>query len=93
MLPAEGVPLSGERLPSRVEVVALVTSAGGLEALSAVLRSLPEDFPAAIVIAQHLGGQGSQLVGILERRLPLPVAWAREGAPLTAGAVTVAPPR
>jgi chemotaxis response regulator CheB len=63
----------------RVEVVALVTSAGGLEALSSVLRVLPADFPAAVVVAQHLGGQGSKLVEILSRRIELPLEWARDG--------------
>jgi two-component system chemotaxis response regulator CheB len=55
----------------RVEVIALVASAGGLEALSAVLRSLPEEFPAAVVVAQHLAGHGSRLTEILERRIKL----------------------
>ncbi|XVU30568.1 chemotaxis protein CheB [Actinoplanes sp. CA-054009] len=85
----------GSALPAaaRAEVVALVSSAGGLDALSTVLRTLPEDFPAAIVVALHLGGQGSRLVEILARRIALPVAWARQGAPLAAGAVTVCPAR
>src|SRR3712207_6520340 len=77
----------------RVDVVALVTSAGGLEALSAVLRGLPEDFPAAVVVGQHLSGQGSTLVEILGRRTRLPVEWARDGSALRAGHVTVCPPR
>ncbi|MFD0684821.1 chemotaxis protein CheB [Actinomadura fibrosa] len=76
-----------------VEVVALVTSAGGLEALSAVLRVLPCDFPAAVVLTQHLGGQGSALVEILARRIALPVRWAREGGRVEPGTVTVCPPR
>jgi len=37
-----------------VAVVALVTSAGGLEAFTTVLRDLPEDFQAALVVAQVL---------------------------------------
>src|SRR3712207_1696374 len=78
---------------ARVEVVALVTSAGGLGALSVVLRRLPEDFPAAVVVAQHLGGQGSSLLEILERRIALPLEWARDGARIGAGRVTVCPPR
>jgi two-component system chemotaxis response regulator CheB len=53
-------------------VVALVTSAGGLSALSQVLLPLPDDFSAALVIVQHLGGSGSSLVDILRRRSPLP---------------------
>ncbi|WP_302621728.1 chemotaxis protein CheB, partial [Mycobacterium avium] len=35
-----------------VELVALVASAGGLEALTTVLRDLPRDFPAAVVVQQ-----------------------------------------
>src|SRR3712207_8421613 len=65
---------------TRVEVVTLVTSAGGLGALTAVLRGLPEDFPAAAVVAQHLGGQGSSLLEILECRIALPPRWAGDGA-------------
>src|SRR3712207_6253607 len=78
---------------SRVEVVALVTSAGGLGALSVVLRELPEDFPAAVVVAQHLGGHGSSLLEILQRRIALPVEWARDVALICPGRVTVCPPR
>ena len=78
---------------NRVEVVTLVTSAGGLGALSVVLRELPEDFPAAVVVAQLLGGQGSSLLDILERRIALPLEWARDGGRICAGRVTVCPPR
>ncbi len=36
------------------EVVALAASAGGLKAISEVLEGLPADFPAAIVVVQHV---------------------------------------
>ena len=36
------------------DIVALAASAGGLKALSEVLSGLPADFPAAIVVLQHL---------------------------------------
>src|SRR3712207_5329882 len=76
-----------------VEVVALVTSAGGLEALTNVLSALPAEFGAAVVVAQHLGGQGSKLVEILDRRISLPVEWAGDGARIEPGRVTVCRPR
>ena len=76
-----------------VEVVVVVTSAGGLHALSRVLSELRAGFPAAVVVAQHLGGQTSRLVEILARQLELPVEWARDGSPIVAGHVTVCPPR
>jgi hypothetical protein len=64
-----------------------------LQAVSAVLRELPDDFPAAVVVAQHLSGEGSALLGILGRRTKLPAEWASTGARLTPGRVLVCPPR
>jgi chemotaxis response regulator CheB len=75
------------------DLIALVASAGGLEALTVALRDLPEDLPVAVVVSQHLGGKGSLLVDILRRRIALPVSWAEEGAPLKPGEVVVCPPR
>ncbi len=73
------------------DLVALATSAGGLQALSAVLRALPADFPAPLVVVQHLGAGGSSMVDILRRRTALEVAWAVDGAALAAGRVLVCP--
>ncbi len=69
-----------------------MASAGGLDALSAVLRDLPVDLPAAMIVQQHLGGRGSTLPRILERRTRHRVGWAADGAPLTPGRVSVCPP-
>ena len=79
--------------PSRFDVVALVTSAGGLEALGTILHALPQSFGAAIIVAQHMGGQGSALVEILSRHTSLPVAWLRAGEKLERGTVHVVRPR
>jgi two-component system, chemotaxis family, protein-glutamate methylesterase/glutaminase len=75
-----------------VELVALVASAGGLEALSTVLRDLPIELPAAIVVQQHLGGHDSVLPAILGRQAAREVAWARDGQTLAPGEVVVCPP-
>jgi two-component system CheB/CheR fusion protein len=40
--------------PAESQLVVIGSSAGGIEALSRVVASLPADFPAPIVIAQHL---------------------------------------
>lgn len=77
---------------SGVALVALLASAGGLEALSTVLRDLPSDFPAAVVVQQHLGGHTSVLPTILGRLTGRPVGWARQGQALTPGLVAVCPP-
>src|SRR5262245_58883130 len=86
--------MADSRDRATVEVVALVASAGGLDAVSAVLRDLPADLPAAIIVQQHLGGHSSVLPTILQRRLGRPVNWATDGAPIVVpGRITVSPPR
>lgn len=74
-------------------VVALVSSAGGIAALTQVLPELPECFGAAVVLVQHLGGPGSNLVEILRRRSRLPVAWIADRDRLGPSRVYVCPPR
>lgn len=74
------------------DMIALVASAGGLEAVSRVLPHLPADLPAAIVVGMHLGGHGSMLDRILRRRLKRPVEWVADGAALLPGQVYVCPP-
>jgi two-component system, chemotaxis family, protein-glutamate methylesterase/glutaminase len=75
------------------EIVALVASAGGLPALSRVLSHLPADFPAAVVIVQHLDpSRPSLLAKILGNHCALPVREARHGDRLHPGVVYVGPP-
>jgi two-component system chemotaxis response regulator CheB len=62
------------------DVVALAASAGGLKALSCVLAGLPADFPAAVLVVQHLHPhQPSLLADMLRRRTALRVEQAKEG--------------
>lgn len=78
---------------SVLPVVAVVASAGGLAAVSEVLAGLPASLPAAVVVLQHLqAGRQSLLAEILDRRTPLDVIPAADGAALRPGAVYVAPP-
>src|SRR5438132_4968447 len=75
------------------DIVALAASAGGLAALGAVLSGLPDDFPAALVIVQHLDPRHRSLMAdILSRRTKLKVKQAAEGDRLAPGIVYVAPP-
>jgi two-component system chemotaxis response regulator CheB len=75
------------------EVVALVASAGGLPALSRVLSHLPADFPAAVVVVQHLDPTRPSLLSkILAQHCALPVCEARHGDRLLPGAVFIGPP-
>src|SRR5215218_745136 len=73
-------------------VIALVSSAGGLDALSRVLAPLPSDFPAAIIALQHLDPEHrSSLDEVLARRTTLRVRRAEDGAELEPGCVYVVP--
>jgi two-component system chemotaxis response regulator CheB len=83
----------GGRAPGdELAVVALVASAGGLQALSEVLSALPATLPAAVLVLQHLQpGRQSLLPPILARRTALEVCEAADGARLRPGTVYVAP--
>jgi two-component system chemotaxis response regulator CheB len=75
------------------DIVALAASAGGLNALTQVLSHLPAEFPAAIVVVQHLDPRHRSLMAsILSRRTPLQVKQAEEGDCLSPGTVYIAPP-
>jgi two-component system chemotaxis response regulator CheB len=75
------------------DVVALAASAGGLTALSQVLSALPSDFPAAVVVVQHLDPRHRSLMAdILSRRTSLRVKQAEEGDILNSAMVYIAPP-
>jgi two-component system, chemotaxis family, protein-glutamate methylesterase/glutaminase len=75
------------------DIVALAASAGGLTALSQVLTALPADFPAALVVVQHLDPRHRSLMAnILSRRTPLHVKQAEEGEQVCAATVYIAPP-
>src|SRR5215470_12491965 len=74
------------------ELVVVGSSAGGIEALSILVSSLPKDFPAPIVLAQHLDPfRPSNLDQILERRSTLPIVVVQESTQLEIGKVYVVP--
>ena len=76
----------------RKQLVVVGSSAGGIEALSKLVSTLPEDFPAPIVIAQHLDPKReSRLQQILQQRTVLPVRTVSDEEPLEDGVVFVVP--
>jgi len=88
-LPEKARPFAG----AAFDVVALASSAGGIAALSEILGSLPGEFPAAIVVVQHLDPRHRSLMAdILRRRTALLVVQAAEGDHIRAGTVYIAPP-
>jgi two-component system, chemotaxis family, protein-glutamate methylesterase/glutaminase len=75
------------------DVVALAASAGGVAALSTLVAKLRPDFPAALVVVQHLDPRHRSLMAdILSRRTTLKVTQAQEGDALTRGTIYIAPP-
>jgi len=76
------------------DLIVVGSSAGGIAALSTLVSTLNKEFPAPVVLAQHLDPQRpSQLASILERRSTLPVVIVSEDAPtpLENGKIYVVP--
>jgi two-component system, chemotaxis family, protein-glutamate methylesterase/glutaminase len=80
-----------QRAPARV--IGIGASAGGVEALLAVVRGLPAELAHAVCVTLHVSATApSALPEILNRRCEMRVVAAAHGAPLEAGVVYVAPP-
>lgn len=73
-------------------LIALGASAGGLKALTALLGSLPGDFPLPLVLVQHLHPEDDgRLAAHLDTLTPLRVVTPCDKEPLLPGHVYVAP--
>ena len=73
-------------------LVVVGSSAGGIEALATLVSSLPTDFAAPVIIAQHLDpAHPSRLGEILSRYSPLPVRTIVDQEQLRPGIVYVVP--
>jgi two-component system, chemotaxis family, CheB/CheR fusion protein len=74
------------------DLIVVGSSAGGVEALSILVGTLPLDFPAPIVLAQHLDpAHPSTLDMILQRRTRLPVEVVTSSTQLQNGYIYVVP--
>jgi two-component system, chemotaxis family, protein-glutamate methylesterase/glutaminase len=76
-----------------VELVAVGTSLGGLNALTALLRDLPATFPVPIVVVQHrtVSPDGGGLTQLLQDHARLQVVEAEDKMVLQSGIVYIAP--
>jgi two-component system chemotaxis response regulator CheB len=82
-----------EDRPRGQAVVVAGASAGGVEALVELVRSLPSDFPYAVLVVLHVAPTGtSVLPAILARACALAVASPADGELMRPGHVYVAPP-
>lgn len=74
-------------------MVVIGASAGGIEALQRLVRSLPSDLPAAVLVVQHTSGRGrSAMPQILERAGSLPASHPEDWTPIQEGHIYIAPP-
>ncbi len=75
------------------DIIVVGTSAGGVEALTHLVKNLPPDIKAAILIVLHVPSHGtSVLPRILKRAGSLPVSHVEDGEAILVGKIYVAPP-
>ncbi|WEF33966.1 chemotaxis protein CheB [Pseudoduganella chitinolytica] len=74
------------------EAIVIGTSTGGLHALQTVIAGLPLGLPAAVLIVMHTAEGESLLPALLARVARMPLRHARDGEPVLAGRILVAPP-
>lgn len=75
------------------DIVVIGASAGGIEALQQLLRGLPPDLEASILIVLHTSRHaGSLLPQILQRASGMPARHPQDKTPLRRGHIYVAPP-
>ncbi|MDQ3704187.1 MAG: PAS domain-containing protein [Chloroflexota bacterium] len=80
----------GPKADKAHRLVVIGSSAGGIQALNVFVTTLPRDFPAPIVLAQHLDpNRPSNLPAILERRSTLPIVTVTGSTKLEAGKIYV----
>jgi two-component system CheB/CheR fusion protein len=74
-------------------LIVVGSSAGGIESLSRLVTSLPDDFPVPVIVAQHLHpGRVSYLQEILQARTLLPVRVIEGKLDLEPGVIFIAGP-
>ena len=92
-------PKSKQNIPTKLlgakslTVVGIGASAGGLEAFTQLLRSLPANTGMAFVLVQHLDPKhDSMLTQLLSHRTEMPVSEAKDGMAVEPGHIYVIPP-
>ncbi|BBP42519.1 CheR family methyltransferase [Thiosulfativibrio zosterae] len=78
---------------SKLRVVGVGASAGGLEALQLMVANLPMDSDMCFIVAQHLSpSYKSMMVDLLEKGATLEVVAAKNHEPLKANCIYICPP-
>ncbi|MFM7345708.1 MAG: chemotaxis protein CheB, partial [Tagaea sp.] len=93
MTDADGTPTGGAAAPRPRAIVAIGASAGGLEALRALVANVAEDSGFAFVVAQHLAPQhASMLTALLARESRIAIEEGRDGIELARDTIYITPP-
>jgi len=92
-MPSDDRPRRRRAVVPQFDVVAIGASAGGVEALHAVVTALPGDFPVPVLIVQHMDPRHkSMLAGLLGRRCKLRVKQAANDEAIEFGTIYIAQP-
>lgn len=76
-----------------LEAVVIGTSAGALEALTAILPNLPKDYPLAVMVVVHLpADKKSMLTELFVNKCQMPVKEAEDKERIRSGTIYFAPP-
>jgi len=76
----------------RIRLVAVGASTGGPPVVAQILKALPRDLGASVLLVQHIAsGFSAGLAEWLDQVAPLPVKLAERGEPARPGSVYVAP--
>ncbi len=90
--PVPAAPPVWRSMKAPPKVVAIGVSTGGPTALGAILPEFPAGFPLPVLLVQHMPPLFTRLLAErLHATCRLPVEEARQGEPVTAGKILVAP--
>jgi two-component system chemotaxis response regulator CheB len=77
---------------SKRDIVVIGASLGGIQALRQLVTNFPAQFPASVLVVQHIGANPSTLPALLSSAGSNAASHARDGEPLRQGHIVVAPP-
>lgn len=80
-------------IASKYKAIVIGTSAGGLHALSFILKALPFDYPIPVIVVQHRAKDQKELLEeVLQSKSKIRIKQADEKESIEAGIVYIAPP-
>jgi len=88
----DATPVGNSHAAHTRDIVVIGASAGGVEALSALMGGLPPNLPASVFVVLHLMGGRSMLAPILSRSGPLPASAALDRERFSRSHIYVSPP-